>query len=109
MVTGTHFSRPISTRLAQGDPAGEGERGQVGLDIDYRPVLWGLTSHGLGEERFIGSAAVTAHLQTILPECDLIVCTEEEVHVAGGTTDTMEAVRVRELAPGALISSSVGR
>ena len=33
------------------------------LDIDYRPVLWGLTKRGDGETRFIASDTVTAHLQ----------------------------------------------
>ena len=105
VVTGTHFSRPnldAASRKAMRLARACGAR--VGLDIDYRPVLWGLTGHGLGEERFVSSEAVTAHLQTILPECDLIVGTEEEVHIAGGTTDTLEAVRrIRELAPEALI------
>ena len=78
--------------------------GKVVLDIDYRPVLWGLTGHGLGEERFVASDEVTAHLQRILPECDLVVGTEEEIHIAGGSTDTMAAIRaVRAAAPGALI------
>ena len=78
--------------------------GKVVLDIDYRPVLWGLTGHGLGEERFVASDAVSAHLQTILPECDLVVGTEEEIHIAGGSTDTMAAIRaVRAAAPEALI------
>ena len=62
--------------------------GKVVLDIDYRPVLWGLTGHGLGEERFVANDEVSAHLQTILPDCDLIVGTEEEIHIAGGSTDT---------------------
>ena len=105
VVTGTHFSRPNldamsrkAVRLARANGA------RVGLDIDYRPVLWGLTGHGLGEERFVSSEAVSAHLQTILPACDLIVGTEEEVHIAGGTTDTLAAIRkIRELAPEALI------
>ncbi len=47
---------------------------------------------------------VSAHLQTILPDCDVIVGTEEEIHIAGGSTDTLEACRrIRELAPEALI------
>ena len=105
VVTGTHFSRPnldAASRKAVRLAKAKGAR--VGLDIDYRPVLWGLTGHGLGEERFVSSGAVSAHLQTILPACDLIVGTEEEVHIAGGTTDTLAAVRrIRELAPEALI------
>jgi 5-dehydro-2-deoxygluconokinase len=78
--------------------------GRVIFDLDYRPVLWGLTGHGLGEERFVASKSVSAHLQTILPGCDVIVGTEEEVHIAGGSTDTLAACRrIRELAPDALI------
>jgi 5-dehydro-2-deoxygluconokinase len=105
VVTGTHFSRPnldAASRKAMGLAKQHG--GRVVLDIDYRPVLWGLTGHGLGEERFVADEKVTAHLRTILPRCDLIVGTEEEIHIAGGSTDTLAAVRaVREAAPGALI------
>jgi 5-dehydro-2-deoxygluconokinase len=105
VVTGTHFSRPnleAASRKAAEIARAAGRK--VILDIDYRPVLWGLTGHGLGEERFVESANTTAHLQTILPLCDVVVGTEEELHIAGGTTDTLAAIRkVRELAPEALI------
>ena len=63
------------------------------LDIDYRPVLWGLTSPGMGEQRFVPSDQVSAHLQTVIPDCDLVVGTEEEIHIAGGSTDTLKALR----------------
>jgi len=59
---------------------------KTALDIDYRPVLWGLTSRGDGETRFIADDGVTAHLQGILPMIDLVIGTEEEVHIAGGST-----------------------
>ena len=39
------------------------------------------------------SDAVTAKLQSTLELFDLIVGTEEEFHIAGGTTDTVEALR----------------
>ena len=39
------------------------------------------------------SDAVTAHLAPILPICDLIVGTEEELHIAGGSEDTLAAIR----------------
>ena len=67
---------------------------KVILDIDYRPNLWGLAGHGAGEERYIKSDKVSEHLKTILPDCDLIVGTEEEVHIAAGTEDTLEALRI---------------
>ena len=62
---------------------------KVAFDIDYRPNLWGLAGHGAGEERYIKSDQVSAHLQPILPLCDLIVGTEEEIMIAGGVDDPL--------------------
>jgi len=94
VATGTHLSHPRTEaavlkalRLAHEGGA------RCALDIDYRPNLWGLAGHGAGEERFIASAAVTARLQQTLPLFDLIVGTEEEFHIAGGSTDTIAALR----------------
>lgn len=94
LVSGTHFSMPMpdaaqrkAIRLAKQHGS------KVALDIDYRPNLWGLAGHSAGEERYIQSSAVTAHLQPILTDCDLIVGTEEELHIAGGTEDTLQAIR----------------
>ena len=94
VATGTHLSHPRTEaavlkalRLARENGA------QCALDIDYRPNLWGLAGHGAGESRFIESAAVTAKLQSHLHLFDLIVGTEEEFHIAGGTTNTVEALR----------------
>jgi 5-dehydro-2-deoxygluconokinase len=105
VVSGTHFSKPnLDAMSKRAMRLASRHGGRVIFDIDYRPVLWGLTGHGLGEERFVASASISAHLQTILPGCDVIVGTEEEIHIAGGTTDTLAACRrIRELAPAALI------
>ncbi len=105
LVSGTHFSRPnLDAMSRKAMRIAKQNGGKVIFDLDYRPVLWGLTGHGLGEERFIASDSVSAHLQTILPACDVIVGTEEEIHIAGGTTDTLAACRiVRTAAPDALI------
>ncbi|RJF79170.1 5-dehydro-2-deoxygluconokinase [Azospirillum cavernae] len=105
LVSGTHFSTPgtdaamrKAMRLARANGV------KVVLDIDYRPVLWKLTGHGLGEERFVADGGVTALIQTILPGCDLIVGTEEEFHIAGGSTDTVAALRaVRRLSRATLV------
>ncbi len=105
VVTGTHFARENSAaaqRKAMRIARAAGRR--VIFDIDYRPNLWGLAGHGAGEQRYIASDTVSAHLQTILPDCDLIVGTEEEVHIAGGASDTLAALRrIRELSPAAAI------
>jgi 5-dehydro-2-deoxygluconokinase len=105
VVTGTHFSTAtLDAASRKAMQVARTHGGKVVLDIDYRPVLWGLTGHGLGEERFVANDKVSAHLQTILPGCDLVVGTEEEIHIAGGSTDTMAAIRaVRAAAPGALV------
>jgi 5-dehydro-2-deoxygluconokinase len=94
VVTGTHFSTPkvdAASRTAMKAARAAGTK--IVFDIDYRPVLWGLTGRGDGETRYIRSDTVSAHLQSIVPDCDLIVGTEEEIRVAGGGDDTMTALR----------------
>ena len=76
------------------------------LDIDYRPVLWGLTKRGDGETRFIASDTVTAHLQRILPQFDLVIGTIEEFNIAGGSDDIMRVARARCVGIRAPCSSS---
>jgi 5-dehydro-2-deoxygluconokinase len=94
VVSGTHLSQP-GTRAAclKAMHAARAAGTQVVLDIDYRPVLWGLTSPGLGERRYVASEAVSEQLQAVLPLCDLVVGTEEEIHIAGGSSDTGAALR----------------
>ena len=53
----------------------------------------GLTSLGDGETRFVESDQVTRELQEVLHHFDLIVGTEEEFHIAGGSTDTLTALK----------------
>ncbi|ERS02906.1 5-dehydro-2-deoxygluconokinase, partial [Labrenzia sp. C1B70] len=105
VATGTHLSHPQTEaavlkalRLARENGS------RTALDIDYRPNLWGLSGHGDGENRFIASDKVTAKLQSSLHLFDLIVGTEEEFHIAGGTTDTVEALRnVRKVSGATLV------
>lgn len=105
VVTGTHFSTPGVDKASRAAIRAAKDAGtRVILDIDYRPVIWGLTSHADGEGRFIESDKVTAHLQTVLTDCDLIVGTEEEIHIAGGSTDTLAAVKnIREQSDAAIV------
>ncbi|MWV23473.1 5-dehydro-2-deoxygluconokinase [Methylobacterium sp. 2A] len=105
LVTGTHFSQ-AGTAAAQSRAIAIARRygRKVVLDIDYRPNLWGLAGHGDGEARYVRSAEVTAHLGPILAQCDLVVGTEEEIHIAGGSENTVAAIRaIRALAPQATI------
>lgn len=94
LVNGTHLSQPgVHAASMKAAEAMKSNGGRVIFDIDYRPVLWGLAGKENGEDRFVASAAVTAGLQGILTLCDLIVGTEEEIHILGGTTDTVAALR----------------
>lgn len=94
LVSGTHFSMAVPAAAQRKAIRLAKKHGRkVAFDIDYRPNLWGLAGHGAGEERYIKSDDVTAHLQPILADCDLIVGTEEELHIAGGTEDTLQALR----------------
>ncbi len=105
VATGTHLSHP-RTRAAvlKALHLARESGAKTVLDIDFRPNLWGLAGHGAGEERFIASPAVTAALKEVLGLFDLIVGTEEEFHIAGGSTDTIAALRaVRALTDAVLV------
>ncbi len=95
LVTGTHFAKPntdAAQRKAMRIAAKHGRK--VVLDIDYRPNLWGLAGHAAGEERYIKSDRVSEHLRSVLPGCDLIVGTEEEVLIASGSETLHDALKV---------------
>ena len=105
VVTGTHFSRPNSEaaqkkaiRLAKANGA------RVAFDIDYRPNLWGLAGHEAGFSRYVASDVVSQKYKAVLPDCDLIVGTEEEVLIASGESDLLAALRtIRSLSSGTIV------
>ncbi|MGX1786417.1 bifunctional 5-dehydro-2-deoxygluconokinase/5-dehydro-2-deoxyphosphogluconate aldolase [Bosea sp. NPDC055332] len=105
VVTGTHFAIPNAARAQRKAITLARKHGRkVVFDVDYRPNLWGLAGHAAGEERYIRSDSVTQHLQAILPDCDLIVGTEEELHAAGGSEDTLAAIRnIRALSKATIV------
>ncbi|WP_286722845.1 5-dehydro-2-deoxygluconokinase [Devosia sp. 63-57] len=104
LVTGTHFSKPHSDRAQRKAMRIARENGgKIVFDIDYRPNLWGLAGHDAGDSRYIASDKVSAHLKTVLPECDLIVGTEEEVLIAAGADDLHAALRTMRSLSSAVI------
>ena len=105
LVTGTHFSTPsVSAASIKAMRIARSAGRKVAFDIDYRPNLWSLGGHGDGEARFAESDYVSNHLKTILPHCDLIVGTEEEWQIAGGSLDTLDALRdARRLCDGVFV------
>jgi 5-dehydro-2-deoxygluconokinase len=105
VVTGTHFARPntdAAQRKAMRIMRAAG--GKVVFDIDYRPNLWGLAGHDAGDQRYIKSDKVSAHLRTVLADCDLIVGTEEEVLIASGADDLLAALKtIREISSAVIV------
>jgi 5-dehydro-2-deoxygluconokinase len=106
LITGTHLSQAGVRAASAAALAHAARHGTLRvLDIDYRPVLWGLTKRGDGQTRFVADASVTASLQAMLPQFDLLIGTEEEFAIAGGVPgDLLASVRrVRELTRAALV------
>ena len=104
-ATGTHLSNPVTeAAVLKAVRAARDSGTKTALDIDFRPNLWGLAGHSEGESRFVASESVTSKLQSTLGLFDLIVGTEEEFHIAGGSTDTISALRnVREITAANLV------
>ena len=104
LINGTHLSQPgVRAASLKAARLMKAKGGRVIFDVDYRPVLWGLAGKDNGEDRFIASSDVTRALQDVLPLVDLVVGTEEEIHILGGTTDTIAALRTIRDATGALL------
>lgn len=102
--TGTHLSHPrTKAAVIKALELARKHGVKTALDIDYRPNLWGVAGHGDGESRFVESAEVTAKLMETLHYFDLIVGTEEEFHIAGGSTNTIEALRAVRKVSGATL------
>ncbi|OYW68224.1 MAG: 5-dehydro-2-deoxygluconokinase [Bosea sp. 12-68-7] len=105
VVTGTHFARP-NTEAAQRKAMRliRAQGGKVVLDIDYRPNLWGLAGHAAGDNRYIASTAVSERMKSVLPGCDLVVGTEEEVLIASGESELLPALKtIRALTPATIV------
>jgi 5-dehydro-2-deoxygluconokinase len=109
LVSGTHLSaegpRKACERAAREVRAAGG---RVVLDIDYRPVLWGLARPADGAERATPSAEAARRIAALLPLCDLVVGTEEEFAVAGGASDVLAALRNVRAATKALLVVKLG-
>jgi 5-dehydro-2-deoxygluconokinase len=94
VVTGTHFSRENSAAAQRSAiRIAKKNGGKVVFDIDYRPNLWGLAGHAEGFGRYVKSDRVSEQLKAVLPDCDLIVGTEEEIMIASGADDVLGALK----------------
>ncbi|GAA4354342.1 5-dehydro-2-deoxygluconokinase [Variovorax defluvii] len=104
LVSGSHLTTPHAAHNIEVAIDRARARGtQVIFDIDYRPVFWGLVARDGGESRYVDSEAVTCASQRHMHLFDLIVGTEEEIHIAGGVIDTIQALRAIRARTGAPI------
>lgn len=109
LINGTHLSRSnVFETSMKAIELARASGGRVVFDIDFRPVLWGLTGKEMGENRFVEAPEVTERLQQVLPLCDLIVGTEEEIHILGGATDTIAALENIRARTAALLVCKLG-
>jgi 5-dehydro-2-deoxygluconokinase len=93
-ITGTHVSTDSTyAAVRQAIAWAKAADTRMILDIDYRPVLWGLVSAGSGEARYVASDTASQRIQSLLADCDLLVGTEEEIRIAGGSADVLTALR----------------
>ena len=110
LITGTHLSQPgVRAASLKAVHIAKGADRSVIFEIDYRPVLWGLTPKDAGENRFVADAQVTRELQTVAQDCDLIVGTEEEFQILGGTQTTLDAIRMVREITGATLLCKLGK
>ncbi|UVC10411.1 5-dehydro-2-deoxygluconokinase [Rhizobium sp. TH2] len=105
LVSGTHFSKP-NTEAAQRKAIRVAKEtgGKVIFDIDYRPNLWGLAGHAEGFERYVKSDRVSALMKSVLPDCDLVVGTEEEIMIASGADNVLASLKaIRAVTPATIV------
>lgn len=109
-ITGTHLSTDQTFEaVGKACSIARANDTRVILDIDYRPVLWGLATPDGGDERFVESDIVTRRIQSLLGQFDLLVGTEEEICIAGGSTDVLTSLRSIREKTAATIVLKIGR
>jgi 5-dehydro-2-deoxygluconokinase len=109
LITGTPLSSSGSRAACFKAIQAANEAGtSIVFDLDYRPVFWGVATHEQGGEMFVASEKVTEVYRSVLPGCDLVVGTEEEIRIAGGSMETREALRSIRGLSGATIVLKVG-
>jgi len=104
LLTGSMLLKPrlatLSEELAR---LVSGQGGRVIFDGDFRPVLWGAAPISRGNEMSARTAEITRSYRSLLPLCDLIVGTREEIAVMGGDDDITGALQAIRLVSNATI------
>lgn len=93
VVTGTHFSTErVAAASWKAIKLARDAGVKVVFDVDFRPSLWGLVAHGVGEARYVLSSQVKNILKDIIAASDVVVGTEEELRVAMNEEDLRSAL-----------------
>ncbi|KWT74902.1 5-dehydro-2-deoxygluconokinase [Variovorax sp. WDL1] len=94
LVSGSHLTTDAAAaNIGAAIERAKARGTKVIFDIDYRPVFWGLVSRDGGESRYVDSSRATEATRRFMSRFDLVVGTEEEIHIAGGDIDTIEALK----------------
>jgi 5-dehydro-2-deoxygluconokinase len=93
LLTGSYLSRgslaELSSRIVELAVA---HGIQIALDIDFRPVLWGLVPPGSGSVLEAAADGLAAQVSVLAPACSLIVGTAPEIIAATGAPTAEEGV-----------------
>jgi 5-dehydro-2-deoxygluconokinase len=105
LLSGTHLSTEKTLKACRlAVTFAKKHQTKVVMDIDYRPVVWGLTGMGEGERRYVAAQHVTDVLQSFIKDCDLVVGTEEEFSIAAGVHEAIPSLKtLRGLTDGLLV------
>lgn len=104
LVTGTHCSQEHSYQVTlHAVQLAQQADTQLILELDYRPVLWGVTGHGSGESRYAAHPLVAERLAALFPYSSLIVGTDEELLIATNQKNVDQAIEVLQAKSSAII------
>lgn len=93
LVTGSFLAgEPVRSTTLRVVELAKAAGTRIVLDIDYRPALWGLAPYRGGNTMLVLDPGVTSRIGEILPACDLVVGTREELCIAGGDHDLPTAL-----------------
>jgi 5-dehydro-2-deoxygluconokinase len=109
LLTGTYLARPrlreMSMQLAR---FAREHRKRVVLDVDFRPVLWGLVPHSRANAMAAKSSEFASAIQSMAPLCDLIVGTEDELTTAAGAETIEQAMATLQRLSNAMLVQKRG-
>lgn len=98
LVTGSYLSTDrLRAAMAEMTARAKANGARIALDLDFRPVLWGLAPIGAGnamEAPTSSSPEFADAVRQVVADCDLVVGTREEVRAAAGTADIDDALRL---------------